>query len=132
MKGVEIAEELMPGLKQSILSGQTKVSKADMHRLARTAYHDRAQTLQDILHPELKVEPTPDADGVIRVPGKAPVMPFVALEELTTRFRISFNYQLEQMPDNAQRDVILEIIHKHKDYLTSLEAALADVKDQTA
>ena len=152
MKGVEIAEELMPGLKQSILSGQTNVSKADMHRLARTAYNDRAQTLQDILHPELKVEPTPDADGVIRVPGKAPVMPFrkfesvydsdaypedvryeyVALEELTTRFRISFNYQLEQMPDNAQRDVILEIIHKHKDYLTSLEAALADVKDQTA
>ena len=72
-----------------------------------------------------------------QVPGKAPVMPFrkfesvydsdaypedvryesVALEELTTRFRISFNYQLEQMPDNAQRDVILEIIHKHKDYL---------------
>lgn len=98
------------------------------------------------------MEPTPDADGVIRVPGKAPVMPFrkfesvydsdaypedvryeyVALEELTTRFRISFNYQLEQMPDNAQRDVILEIIHKHKNYLTSLEAALADVKDQTA
>ena len=34
MKGVEIAEELIPGLKQSILSGQTKVSKADMHRLA--------------------------------------------------------------------------------------------------
>ena len=152
MRGVEIAEELMPGLKQSILSGQTKVSKADMHRLAKAAYHDRAQTLQDILHPELKVEPKPDADGVIRVPGKAPVMPFrkfesvydsdaypedvryeyVALEELTTRFRISFNYQLEQMPDNAQRDVILEIIHKHKDYLTSLEAALADVKNQTA
>ena len=152
MKGVEIAEGLMPGLKQSILSGQTKMSKADMHRLAKAAYYDRAQTLQDILHPELKVEPTPDADGVIRVPGKAPVMPFrkfesvydsdaypedvryeyVALEELTTHFRISFNYQLEQMPDNAQRDVILEIIHKHKDYLTSLEAALADVKDQTA
>ena len=152
MRGVEIAEELMPGLKQSILSGQTKVSKADMHRLAKAAYYDRAQILKDILYPELKVEPTPDADGVIRVPGKAPVMPFrkfesvydsdaypedvryeyVALEELTTRFRISFNYQLEQMPDNAQRDVILEIIHKHKDYLTSLEAALADVKDQTA
>ncbi len=38
---------------------------------------------------------------------------------------------LQLMPDNVQRDVILEIIHKHKDYLTSLEAALADVKDQT-
>ena len=151
-KGVEIAESLIPGMREKILNKQVKVSKSDMHRLARANYHDRAQTLQDILHPELKVEPKPDPDGVIRVPGKAPVMPFrkfesvydsdaypedvryeyVALEELTTRFRISFNYQLEQMPDNAQRDVILEIIHKHKDYLTSLEAALADVKDQTA
>ena len=37
MRGVEIAEELMPGLKQSILSGQMKVSKADMHRLAKVA-----------------------------------------------------------------------------------------------
>ena len=152
MKGVEIAESLIPGMREKILNKQVKVSKADMHRLARANYDARAQTLQDILHPELKVEPKPDADGVIRVPGKAPVMPFrkfesvydsdaypedvryeyVALEELTTRFRISFNYQLEQMPDNAQRDVILEIIHKHKDYLASLEAALADVKDQTA
>ena len=35
------------------------------------------------------------------------------------------------MPDNAQRDVILEIIHKHKDYLASLESALAD-EEQTA
>ena len=152
MRGLEIMEQMMPGTKEKILSGQFKVRDADMHRLAKAAYYDRAQILQDILHPELKVEPTPDANGVIRVPGKAPVMPFrkfesvydsdaypedvryeyVALEELTTRFRISFNYQLEQMPDNAQRDVILEIIHKHKDYLTSLEAALADVKDQTA
>ena len=82
MRGVEIAEELMPGLKQSILSGQTKVSKADMHRLAKAAYYDRAQILQDILHPELKVEPTPDADGVIRVPGKAPVMPFRKFESV--------------------------------------------------
>ena len=82
MKGVEIAEELMPGLKQSILSGQTKVSKADIHRLAKAAYYDRAQILQDILHPELKVEPTPDADGVIRVSGKAPVMPFRKFESV--------------------------------------------------
>ena len=151
-KGVEIAESLIPGMREKILNKQVKVSKSDMHRLARADYHDRAQTLQDILHPELKVEPKPDPDGVIRVPGKAPVMPFrklesvydsdaypedlrykyVALEDVTTRFRIAFNYQLEQMPDNAQRDVILEIIQKHKDYLASLEAALADDEEQTA
>ena len=152
MRGVEIMEQMVPGMQEKILSGQFKVRDADMHRLARADFPNRKQIVHEILHPELKVEPTPDVDGVIRVPGKAPVMPFrkfesvydsdaypedvryeyVALEELTTRFRISFNYQLEQMPDNAQRDVILEIIHKHKDYLTSLEAALADVKDQTA
>ena len=151
-KGVEIAESLIPGMREKILNKQVKVSKSDMHRLARADYHDRAQTLQDILHPELKVEPKPDPDGVIRVPGKAPVMPFqklesvydsdaypedlrykyVALEDVTTRFRIAFNYQLEQMPDNAQRDVILEIIQKHKDYLAFLEAALADDEEQTA
>ena len=151
MKGVEIADELMPGLKQSILSGQTKVSKADMRNLANSNYDDRKRTLQDILHPERKVEPKPDADGIIREPGKAPVMPFqkiesvydsdaypedlrykyVALEDVTTRFRIAFNYQLEQMPDNAQREIILEIIHKHKEYLASLESALAE-DEQTA
>ena len=152
MKGVEVAESLIPGMREKILNKQVKVSNADMRRLARADYHDRAQTLQDILHPELKIEPKPDADGVIRVPGKAPVMPFrklesvydsdaypedlrykyVALEDVITRFRIAFDYQLEQMPDNAQRYVILEIIQKHKDYLASLEAALADDEEQTA
>ena len=39
---------------------------------------------------------------------------------------------LQFMPDNVQRDVILEIIQKHKDYLASLEAALADDEEQTA
>ena len=151
-KGVEIAESLIPGMREKILNKQIKVSKSDMHRLAKADYHDRTQTLQDILHPELKSEPKPDPDGVIRVPGKAPVMPFqklesvydsdaypedlrykyVALEDVTTRFRIAFDYQLEQMPDTAQRDVILEIIQKHKDYLASLEAALVDDKEQTA
>ena len=56
---------------------------------------------------------------------------YVALEDVTTRFRIAFNYQLEQMPDNAQREIILEIIHKHKEYLASLESALAE-DEQTA
>ena len=151
MKGVEIAESLIPGMREKILNKQVKVSKADMHRLARANYDARAQTLQEILHPELKVEPKPDADGIIREPGKAPVMPFqkiesvydsdaypeevrhdyVALEHVTTRFRTEFDYLLRTMPDTAQREVILEIIHKHKEYLDSLESALAE-DEQTA
>ena len=38
---------------------------------------------------------------------------------------------LRTMPDTAQREVILEIIHKHKEYLASLESALAE-DEQTA
>ena len=151
MKGVEIMEELVPGMQEKILSGQMKIRDADLHRLAKAAYIDRQKIVDEILHPELKVEPKPDADGIIREPGKVPVMPFqkiesvydsddypkdlrykyVALEDVTTRFRIAFNYQLEQMPDNAQREVILEIIQKHKNYIASLEAALTE-DEQTA
>ena len=39
------------------------------------------------------------------------------MENITTRFRTEFDYQLKIMPDTAQREVILEIIHKHKEYL---------------
>ena len=151
MRGVEIMEQMVPGMQEKILSGQFKVRDADMHRLAKVACYDRAQTLQEILHPELKVEPKPDADGIIREPGKAPVLPFqkiesvydsdaypeevrhdyVALEHVTTRFRTEFDYLLRTMPDTAQREVILEIIHKHKEYLASLESALAE-DEQTA
>ena len=145
-QGIEIAESVMPGMKKKILNGYVKVNGEDIQRLIKANEADRKQVLHGILNPK------PDADGVIRQEGKVPVMPFrklesvydsdaypedvryeyVALEELTTRFRIQFNYQLEQMPDTAQRDVILEIIQKHKDYLASLEAALADDQEQTA
>ena len=139
-------------MREKILNKQVKVSKADMHRLARANYDARAQTLQEILHPELKVEPKPDADGVIRDPGKgtchcrsrksesvydSDAYPeevrhdYVALEHVTTRFRTEFDYLLRTMPDTAQREVILEIIHKHKEYLASLESALAE-DEQTA
>ena len=151
MRGVQIMDQMIPGMREKILNKQVKVSKSDMHRLARANYDARAQTLQEILHPELKVEPKPDADGIIREPGKAPVMPFqkiesvydsdaypeevrhdyVALEHVTTRFRTEFDYLLRTMPDTAQREVILEIIHKHKEYLASLESALAE-DEQTA
>lgn len=151
MKGVEIAEELMPGLKQSILSGQIKVSKADMRNLANANYNDRKRTLQEILSTELKVEPKPNTNGATPEPGKAPYMPmqkiesvydsdshpeevrhnYVTLEHVTVRFLNEFNYLLKIMPDTAQREVILEIIHKHKEYLASLESALAE-DEQTA
>ena len=151
MKGVEIMEELVPGMQEKILSGQTKIRDADLHRLAKADYIDRQKIVDEILYPERKVEPKPNTNGAPPEPGKAPYMPmqkiesvydsdaypkevryeYVALEHITTRFRTEFDYQLKMMPDNAQREVILEIIHKHKEYLASLESALAE-DEQTA
>ena len=41
MRGVEIMEQMMPGTKEKILSGQFKVRDADMHRLARADFPNR-------------------------------------------------------------------------------------------
>ena len=38
MRGVEIMEQMMPGMQEKILSGQFKVRDADMHRLARADF----------------------------------------------------------------------------------------------
>ena len=151
MRGVEIMEQMVPGMQEKILSGQTKIRDADMHRLAKADYIDRQKIVDEILYPERKVEPKPNTNGAPPEPGKAPYMPmlkiksvydsdaypkevryeYVALEHITTRFRTEFDYQLKIMPDTAQREVILEIIHKHKEYLASLESALAE-DEQTA
>ena len=146
MRGVEIMEQMMPGMQEKILSGQFKVRDADLHRLAKADYIDRQKIVDEILYPERKVEPKPNTNGAAPEPGKAPYMPmlkiesvydsdaypkdvryeYVALENITTRFRTEFDYQLKILPDTAQREVILEIIHKHKEYLAFLESALAE------
>ena len=146
MHGVEILEQMVPGMQEKILSGQFKVRDADLHRLAKADYIDRQKIVDEILYPERKVEPKPNTNGAAPEPGKAPYMPmlkiesvydsdaypkdvryeYVALENITTRFRTEFDYQLKIMPDTAQREVILEIIHKHKEYLAFLESALAE------
>ena len=115
MKGVEIMEELVPGMQEKILSGQTKIRDADMHRLAKADYIDRQKIVDEILYPERKVEPKPNTNGAPPEPGKAPYMPmlkiksvydsdaypkevryeYVALEHITTRFRTEFDYQLK-------------------------------------
>ena len=72
--------------------------------------------------PMLKIKSVYDSDAY----PKEVRYEYVALEHITTRFRTEFDYQLKIMPDTAQREVILEIIHKHKEYLAFLESALAE------
>ena len=64
MRGVEIMEQMMPGTKEKILSGQFKVRDADLHRLAKADYIDRQKIVDEILYPERKVEPKPNTNGM--------------------------------------------------------------------
>ena len=58
MRGVEIMEQMIPGMQEKILSGQFKVRDADMHRLARADYVRTAeQIVHEILHPEDRSAP---------------------------------------------------------------------------
>ena len=54
MRGVEIMEQMVPGMQEKILSGQFKVRDADIHRLAKAAYVNREQIVHEILHPEAR------------------------------------------------------------------------------
>ena len=57
MRGVEIMEQMIPGMQEKILSGQFKVRDADMHRLARADFPNRKQIVHEILHPEDRPAP---------------------------------------------------------------------------
>ena len=57
MRGLEIMEQMVPGMQEKILSGQFKVRDADMYRLARADFPNRKQIVHEILHPEGRPAP---------------------------------------------------------------------------
>ena len=123
MKGVEIAEELMPGLKQSILSGQTKVSKADMHRLARADYVNREQIVHEILHPEDRSAPQSNYSHYSGIN-------YSALEVAVRRIQQDFDFLMRYLPklpdDSYAKTETLKILKQHKAYMAQFEEMLND------
>ena len=141
---------------ENSVRADSKVRDADMHRLAKADYirpASRSCTRFCTRNGRSSSKPSYSHNwSTTPEPGKSPCMAdsqkiesvydsdaypkevrydYVALEHVTTRFRTEFDYLLRTMPDTAQREVILEIIHKHKEYLASLESALAE-DEQTA
>ena len=125
MKGVEIAEELMPGLKQSILSGQTKVSKADMHRLARADFPNRKQIVHEILHPE---DRPVSQSSYSHYSG----INYSALEVAVRRIQQDFDFLMRYLPklpdDSYAKTETLKILKQHKAYMAQFEEMLNDEK----
>ena len=122
MRGVEIMEQMMPGMQEKILSGQFKVRDADMHRLARADFPNRKQIVHEILHPEDRPAPQKRIYGIN----------YSALEAAVRRIQQDVDFlmkYLPKVPDDAYVKVeTTKILKQHKAYMAQFEELLNDEK----
>ena len=122
MRGVEIMEQMVPGMQEKILSGQFKVRDADMHRLARADFSNRKQIVHEILHPEDRPAPQKRIYGIN----------YSALEAAVRRIQQDVDFlmkYLPKVPDDAYVKVeSMKILKQHKAYMAQFEEMLNDEK----
>ena len=122
MRGVEIMEQMMPGTKEKILSGQFKVRDADMYRLARADFPNHKQIVHEILHPEDRPAPQKRIYGIN----------YSALEAAVRRIQQDVDFlmkYLPKVPDDAYVKVeTTKILKRHKAYMAQFEELLNDEK----
>ena len=122
MRGVEIMEQMVPGMQEKILSGQFKVRDADMHRLARADFPNRKQIVHEILHPEDRAAPQKRIYGIN----------YSALEAAVRRIQQDVDFlmkYLPKVPDDAYVKVeTTKILKQHKAYMAQFEELLNDEK----
>ena len=122
MRGVEIMEQMMPGTKEKILSGQFKVRDTDMHRLAKADFPNRKQIVHEILHPEDRPSPQKRIYGIN----------YSALEAAVRRIQQDVDFlmkYLPKVPDDAYVKVeTTKILKQHKAYMAQFEELLNDEK----
>ena len=122
MRGVEIMEQMVPGMQEKILSGQFKVRDADMHRLARADFQNRKQIVHEILHPEDRSAPQKRIYGIN----------YSALEAAVRRIQRDVDFlmkYLPKVPDDAYVKMeSMKILKQHKAYMAQFEEMLNDEK----
>ena len=122
MRGVQIMDQMIPGMQEKILSGQFKVRDADMHRLARANFPNRKQIVHEILHPEDRPAPQKRIYGIN----------YSALEAAVRRIQQDVNFlmkYLPKVPDDAYVKVeTTKILKQHKAYMAQFEEMLNDEK----
>ena len=120
MRGVEIMDQMMPGTKEKILSGQFKVRDANMHRLARADFPNRKQIVHEILHSEDRPAPQKRIYGIN----------YSALEAAVRRIQQDVDFlmkYLPKVPDDAYVKVeTTKILKQHKAYMAQFEELLND------
>ena len=122
MRGVEIMEQMVPGMQEKILSGQTKIRDADLHRLAKADYIDRQKIVDEILYPEDRPAPQKRIYGIN----------YSALEAAVRRIQQDVDFlmkYLPKVPDDAYVKVeTTKILKQHKAYMAQFEELLNDEK----
>ena len=122
MRGVEIMEQMVPGMQEKILSGQFKVRDADMYRLARADFPNRKQIVHEILHPEDRPAPQ----------KRIYEINYSALEAAVRRIQQDVDFlmkYLPKVPDDAYVKVeTTKILKQHKAYMAQFEELLNDEK----
>lgn len=122
MRGVQIMDQMIPGMQEKILSGQFKVRDADMHRLARADFPNRKQIVHEILHPEERPAPQKRIYGIN----------YSALEAAVRRIQQDVDFlmkYLPKVPDDAYVKVeTTKILKQHKAYMAQFEEMLNDEK----
>ena len=122
MRGVQIMDQMIPGMQEKILSGQFKVRDADMHRLARADFPNRKQIVHEILHPEDRPAPQKRIYGIN----------YSALEAAVRRIQQDFDFLMRYLPklpdDSYAKTETLKILKQHKAYMAQFEELLNDEK----
>ena len=122
MRGVQIMDQMIPGMQEKILSGQFKVRDANMHRLARADFPNRKQIMHEILHPEDRSAPQKRIYGIN----------YSALEAAVRRIQQDVDFlmkYLPKVPDDAYVKVeTTKILKQHKAYMAQFEELLNDEK----
>ena len=125
MRGVEIMEQMVPGMQEKILSGQFKVRDADMHRLARADFPNRKQIVHEILHPEDRPAPQSSYSHYSGIN-------YSALEVAVRRIQQDFDFLMRYLPklpdDSYAKTETLKILKQHKAYMAQFEELLNDEK----
>ena len=120
MRGVEIMDQMIPGMQEKILSGQFKVRDADMHRLARADFPNRKQIVHEILHSEDRPAPQKRIYGIN----------YSALEASVRRIQQDVDFlmkYLPKVPDDAYVKMeSMKILKQHKAYMAQFEELLND------
>lgn len=149
--GVDLAEELCPGIRQRVLSGDLKTPDALFERLAKAGPEDYDALLEQIKNPQSRAKPAakqklfqteksvlnnpslvPPPDESKLVPEEASSL-YSQLADASTTMQERWDTVFKQMPTllttPEQRKAVQTILEKHLAYLAALGFDLSGVME---